>query len=311
MRRAAEPATGPRSDGRSSCELLGSPRLPSGLAPASNPVQSPGPSPQAFTPSVIDSHCHLADEAFAADLDAVVSRARAAGLERALVILAAGDAAEAAQAERLAALWPEARVAIGVHPHAAHQFADDPSRAAAIVREQVARTPSARAVGEIGLDYHYDFSPRDGPAGGIPRAGARRQSDEPAGRHSHARGRRGHTRHPARGRRRRSSRRAALLHGRRATRPRRARSRVLHLARRASSRFRAPTGFARRSGPCPLDRLLAETDSPFLAPVPARGKRNEPAHVVHVIAALARLNGIDGHAMAARTTANFHALFQP
>src|SRR6478672_10293043 len=103
-----------------------------------------------------DSHCHLADDVFAPDLEAVVERARAAGVERALVILEGGNAAEASQANRLAALWPEVRVSIGVHPHMAHQFADDPARAAAIVRDQIAATAGARAVGEIGLDYHYD-----------------------------------------------------------------------------------------------------------------------------------------------------------
>jgi TatD DNase family protein len=110
---------------------------------------------------VIDSHCHLADETFAADLEAVVARAKEAGLERALIILAAGDIKEAAQASRVGTLWPEVRVSVGVHPHAAHQFAGDPGRAADLVRLQVAATPSARAIGEIGLDYHYDFSPRD------------------------------------------------------------------------------------------------------------------------------------------------------
>ncbi|HEV3140671.1 MAG TPA: TatD family hydrolase, partial [Vicinamibacterales bacterium] len=110
---------------------------------------------------MIDSHCHLADETFAGDLDAVVGRAKDAGVERALVILEGGNAAEAAQAERLAAIWPETRVSVGVHPHQAHEFAEDPSRATATVRAQIGRTPSARAVGEIGLDYHYDFSPRE------------------------------------------------------------------------------------------------------------------------------------------------------
>jgi TatD DNase family protein len=110
---------------------------------------------------MIDSHCHLADEAFASDLEQVVDRARDAGLERALVILEAGNPREAAQAQRLEQLWPDLRFSIGVHPHQAHQFADDPQRAATVVREQLAATPSARAIGEIGLDYHYDFSPRD------------------------------------------------------------------------------------------------------------------------------------------------------
>ena len=110
---------------------------------------------------MIDSHCHLADKAFASDLDAVVARAKEAAVERVLVILEGGNAAEAAQADRIAALWAETRVSIGVHPHQAHEFAADTRRAAAVVREQIASTPSTRAVGEIGLDYHYDFSPRD------------------------------------------------------------------------------------------------------------------------------------------------------
>ena len=78
------------------------------------------------------------------------------------MILEAGNEKEAAQAERRrAALARASACSIGVHPHQAHQFADDPQRAAAVVREQFAATPSARAVGEIGLDYHYDYSPRD------------------------------------------------------------------------------------------------------------------------------------------------------
>src|SRR5712691_4012788 len=78
-----------------------------------------------------------------------------------MVILEGGNAKEAEQAAKLERLWPDTRFAIGVHPHQAHQFADNPERAADLVREQMAVTPSARAVGEIGLDYHYDFSPPD------------------------------------------------------------------------------------------------------------------------------------------------------
>ena len=83
---------------------------------------------------MIDSHCHLADETFANDLDEVVERAKAAGLQRVMVILEGGNAAEAEQAARLEALWPGTRFAVGVHPHQAHEFSDDPPRAAAIVR---------------------------------------------------------------------------------------------------------------------------------------------------------------------------------
>ena len=86
---------------------------------------------------------------------------QAAGVERVLTILEAGNAKEAAQAARLQQLWPDVRFSIGVHPHQAHAFADDPGRAEALVREELTRTEAARAVGEIGLDYHYDFSPPD------------------------------------------------------------------------------------------------------------------------------------------------------
>jgi TatD DNase family protein len=259
---------------------------------------------------VIDSHCHLADEKFADDLESVVTRARASGLERVMVILEGGNATETAQAGRLQALWPEVRVSIGVHPHQAHQFADDPGRAAVIVRAQVASTSSARAVGEIGLDYHYDFSPRD-----VQQAVFRAQV-----------------------RLARERRLPVVIHTREADADTLAILReegggevrgVLHCFTGGQSLADAglDLGFyisfagiltfpkadelravARR---VPLDRLLAETDSPFLAPVPHRGKRNEPAWVAQVVETLAGLHGVAPRAMAERTTANFHALFQP
>ena len=259
---------------------------------------------------MIDSHCHLADEAFASDLDDVIRRAQAAGLERALVILEAGNAKEAAQAGRLEQLWPGVRFSIGVHPHQAHAFADDPQRAATIVREQWAATPSARAVGEIGLDYHYDFSPHD-----VQQAVFRAQI-----------------------RLARELQRPVVVHTREADEDTIAILReegggevqgVLHCftgndaladAGLALGLFVSLAGIitfpkaeplrqtARR---VPLDRLLTETDSPFLAPVPYRGKRNEPAYVARVVAALADLHQVPAGDLAERTTANFHTLFRP
>src|SRR6476661_3443674 len=109
---------------------------------------------------MIDSHCHLADEAFAGDLDAVVSRAREAGLTSALCVLSAGDSGESAAAARVRAAWPSVVFSAGVHPHHAGEFADDPGRSVETVR-QALNAEAALAIGEIGLDYHYDFSPRD------------------------------------------------------------------------------------------------------------------------------------------------------
>jgi TatD DNase family protein len=259
---------------------------------------------------MIDSHCHLADETFASDLDAVIARAKEAGIERTLVVLEAGNEKEAAQADKVSALWPETRFTIGVHPHQAHQFAADPERAAAVVREQSAATPSARAVGEIGLDYHYDFSPRD-----VQHAVFRAQV-----------------------RLARELQRPVVIHTREADE-----DTIAILREEGGSELRgvlhcftgtdalADAGLAlgfsvslagiitfpkaeplrQTARRVPLDRLLIETDSPFLAPVPYRGKRNEPAYVGRVAATLADLHQTAPADIVERTRANFHTLFRP
>src|SRR5437870_9553344 len=254
---------------------------------------------------MIDSHCHLADDAFANDLDAVVARARTAGLERLCVILEGGNQAEAAQAERLQRLWHEVLFAVGVHPHQAHEFAADPDRAVSVVREQVGATPSARAIGEIGLDYHYDLSPRD-----VQQAVFRGQV-----------------------RLARELQRPIVVHTREADEDTIAILRgegdgevagVLHCFTGTAAlanaglelglyvslagiiTFPKAAGLRETVRRLPLERLLAETDSPFLAPVPYRGKRNEPAHVARVVEQLAALHGTTADRMAAQTTANFH-----
>jgi TatD DNase family protein len=259
---------------------------------------------------MIDSHCHLADETFAADLDAVVARAREAGLERALVILEAGNAEEAAQAVRVDRLWPEVRLAIGVHPHAAHQFADEPEHAADVVRRQVEATSGARAVGEIGLDYHYDFSPREVQQR-VFRAQVRlaRQLDLPVVIHTREAEEDTVTILREEG--------AGALRG------------VFHcftgtallaqagldmgfyISLAGIVTFPKAADLREVATRVPLDRLLTETDSPFLAPVPHRGKRNEPAYVARVVEALAALHQTDAQALAQRTSANFHTLFRP
>jgi len=259
---------------------------------------------------MIDSHFHLADEAFEPDLADVVGRARSAGLRHGLCIVAAGNAGEARRGERLAGLWPEVRFAIGVHPHQAGEHADDPASAVAAVREGLEGNPRARAVGEIGLDYHYDFSPRPVQQDVFGRQVALAlELDLPV-----------------------------VIHTREATEDTFAILReagegkvrgVFHCfsGDAAMAREALDIGFAvsfagivtfpradavrEAARTVPPDRLLVETDAPYLAPVPHRGTRNEPARVVHVAEALAAVRGEAFETVAAAVTGTFERLFRP
>jgi TatD DNase family protein len=257
---------------------------------------------------MIDSHCHLADRTFASDLEAVVSRAREAGVEGALVVLQAGEPQEQEQGAILERLWPEVRFSIGVHPHAAHAFVDGPERAAEVVARQMEATPSARAVGEIGLDYHYDFSPREvqqqvfrcqlklAREMGRPVVIHTREADDDTIailREESGAGLSGvlhcFTGGPALAR-------AALDLG-------------LFISVAGIITFPKADALRETVRAVPIDRLLTETDSPFLAPVPHRGKRNEPAWVARVVEALAALHASSGADLGRRTRDNFMRLF--
>lgn len=257
-----------------------------------------------------DSHCHLAGEEFAADLDAIVERARAAGVSRALVILAAEDDAEVARAAVVSAAWPECRFAVGVHPHHAHLFAADPAAAAATVAQQLDRLPAARAVGEIGLDYHYDFSPRD-----VQHAVFRvqlqlaRSRDLPVVIHT----------------REAEDDTLRILQEERGTGLRgvfhcftgdqdaaaRALTTGFYLSIPGVVTFPKAEGLRAAIAAVPSDRLLVETDSPYLAPIPFRGKRNEPAYVARVVETLAAARATTVAQVGAETDRNFDALFRP
>lgn len=259
---------------------------------------------------MIDSHCHLADETFAADLEDVVRRARDAGVARVLVILEAGNDKEAAQARRVEELWPETRLSIGVHPHQAHQFAAEPERAAAAVREQLAASPGARAIGEIGLDYHYDYSPRD-VQHAVFRAQLRLacELDQPVVIHT----READADTVAILREEGGGRIRGVLHCFTGT-PALADAGLdlgFYISLAGIITFPKAEELRRTARRVPLDRVLTETDSPFLAPVPYRGKRNEPAYVARVVHALAEMHGRDVADLANQTAANFHTLFRP
>jgi TatD DNase family protein len=259
---------------------------------------------------VVDSHCHLADETFSTDLDAVVTRAKEAGVERALVILEAGNLKEAAQAERLSQIWPAVRFSIGVHPHQAHQFAGDPEGAVTAVREQFVATPSARAVGEIGLDYHYDFSPRD-VQHVVFRAQVRlaRERQLPVIIHTREADEdtiqilRDEGGGEVRGVLHCFTGNAALADAGLAL--------GFYISLAGIITFPKAAELRETVRRVPLERLLVETDSPFLAPVPYRGKRNEPAYVVRVVDRLAEMYQVPSDDLARRTAANFDTLFRP
>jgi TatD DNase family protein len=259
---------------------------------------------------MIDSHCHLADDTFAADLGPVIERAKAAGLERVLVVLEAGNAQEAEQAIRARELWPALRVTIGVHPHSAHEYAAQPQRAADVVRAQIQRTPFARAIGEAGLDYHYDHSPRDVQQS-VFRVQVRLARDLDLPIVVHTREADADTLEilSADG----AGALRGMLHCFSGT-PALARAALdlgFYLSLAGIVTFHRAADLRDTARMIPLDRLLIETDSPFLAPIPHRGKRNEPAFVAHVAATLAQIHQVTPEVLAERTTANFHSLFRP
>jgi TatD DNase family protein len=257
---------------------------------------------------VIDSHCHLAGEEFAPDLEAVVERARQAGVAHALVILAADDDQEIDRAQRVSTAWDAVRFSIGVHPHAAGTFADTPPAAAGLVENRIEMEPAARAVGEIGLDYHYKFAPPDvqqqvfreqirlARRRGLPVVIHTREAEddtfrileeEPAG--------------------------EGVFHcftGDRAM-ARRVLDLGFHLSLAGIVTFPRALELKEVAKVVPLDRLLIETDSPYLAPVPFRGGRNEPSYVTRVAEVIGELRGMSAEAIGDAARRNFERLFKP
>ena len=257
---------------------------------------------------MIDSHCHLADTVFAPDLDHVLARGREAGLTHVLCILAAGDAVEQAQADRVAAAFPGVRFAVGVHPHQAHE-SGEMGRAVELVRPACAGNPLVRAVGEIGLDFHYDFSPR-----AVQRAvfaeqvALARELDLPV--IIHTREAEDETFEILRSEGRGDVKGVFHCFTGDVRMARRALDLGFLLSFAGILTFPKAASIREAAAIVPDDRLLAETDSPFLAPVPHRGKRNEPALVRHVIETLALVRTSTVDAIDARITANFLGLMR-
>ena len=257
----------------------------------------------------IDSHAHLTAPEFDADRAAALARARAAGVDT-LVAVGAGWGIEANQAAlELAAGEPDVFAAVGVHPHDA-RLLDEAGRAK--LRAWLAH-PRVVAVGECGLDYHYMHSPRE-----VQRAvfaeqvALARERDLPVSIHVrgddasawdemldiwHAEGRGGV---------------AGVLHCYTGTLDfaRRALDARLEISFSGILTFKTADDLRAVAAALPLERLMVETDCPLLAPVPQRGRRNEPAHVALVGTRLAEACGAPVDAVARATSANARRLFR-
>ena len=250
---------------------------------------------------LVDSHCHLDFPDFAPEREAVIARARAAGIGTMLTIGTRLDEFPAVRA--IAESHPDIWCSVGAHPHEA----SDHSATTAAELAALAAHPRVVGIGETGLDFHYDHSPHDvqervfrthisaSHESGLPLIVHAREADAEI---------------------------AAIL---RETTPT---AGVLHCfsSGRALAEAALDLGFyISISGivtfrnaddlraivrDVPLERLLVETDAPYLAPVPYRGKRNEPAFVAATAAAVAALKGIEPEPLAAATTDNFFRLFQ-
>jgi len=252
---------------------------------------------------LVDSHCHLDFPDFASELDAVVARAQAASVGRMVTI--STRVKRHAQLLAIAERFPAVTCSVGTHPHHAHEELD------VTAEELIARAqhPKVVAIGEAGLDYHYDNSPRDAQeqgfrthiaaarATGLPLVIHAREADDDTARILEEESRKGPF--PA----------------------------VLHcytggpdLARRALAlghfisftgivTFKNSAALREIAKSVPADRFLVETDAPYLAPLPYRGKRNEPAYVVEVAKVLAEVRGMTLEELSRRSTENFFKLF--
>jgi TatD DNase family protein len=253
--------------------------------------------------SLVDSHSHLDGDAFDADREEVIVRARAAGVEWLVAIGSGNGPPDLRAGIRLAETHTSTVATIGVHPH-------DASKATAETYPELIELTTHEkvvAVGEIGLDYHYDLSPRE-----VQREVFVRQLEIA-----------------------REARLPVVIHTREAWEDtidllrghwdtsiggifhcfshglREAEQAVqlgFYVSFSGIVTFPTATGVHDAARLVPTDRILVETDCPYLAPVPHRGKRNEPSYLVHTAQRLAELRGVSLELLARQTTANWKRL---
>lgn len=254
--------------------------------------------------SLIDSHCHLDSAEFDEDRDAVIERALAAGVEHMMAIGTGNGPPDLEAGLRLADKHSAFFATVGIHPHdAAKAGPDDFKRLAGLLAH-----PKALAVGEIGLDYHYDFSPREVQKSAlIEQMGIAAQANKPIVIHTReawddtlALLEQHWTPHGIGG----------IMHcfSGGPEEARRALELGFYLSFGGIVTFPKALAVQVAAKSAPRDRILIETDAPYLAPIPKRGKRNEPALMVHTARKLAELRGESYEEVCAVTTANFRRL---
>ncbi|MFA6038857.1 MAG: TatD family hydrolase [Candidatus Peribacteraceae bacterium] len=250
---------------------------------------------------MIDTHCHLADRKFAEDLDAVLERAREAGVDRMITI---GDGME--ESRRCVELAEKHRnvfCAVGVHPHNTKQWKEGDLHSLRLMAEG---SKKVRAIGEIGLDYHYDFSPRE----------VQKRVFEDQLKLA------------------KEINISSVVHNRESIGDLRdiigrvaPQKLVLHCCTEEwkdveplvrQGYFLSFTGIATYPSAgniretirlCPLERMMVETDAPYLAPGPFRGQRNEPAYVTEVATLIAEIKGVSPEEVERITTKNAEEFF--
>jgi TatD DNase family protein len=252
---------------------------------------------------LVDSHCHLDFPEFQPELDAVVTRARDAGLGRMVTISTRVRRHD--QVLAIAERFPDVFCSVGTHPHNAHEELDigtDDLR-------RIAEHPRVVAIGEAGLDYHYDNSPRDAQEQGLrAHIAAARKSGLPLVIHS-----RDADGDMARILEEETGKGAfpAVLHCFTGGRDLAMRSVALghYVSFSGILTFKKSEDLRAIAAELPADRVLVETDAPFLAPGKFRGKRNEPSYVVETAKVLAETRKVDFDDIARQTTENFFRLF--
>jgi TatD DNase family protein len=250
---------------------------------------------------IVDSHCHLDDEKYAEDRDAVIARALAAGVKAMLAIGTGEGPPDLEAAIRLAEKYPFIYATVGVHPHDAVRATEGTFAKLT----ELAAHPKVVAIGEIGLDYYYDYSPRD-----VQRSVFIRQLEiaTRAGKPVAI-----HTRDAWQETvqiLRESSSGKGIMHCFSGGEPEalEALSLGFHLSFGGVVTFPKAEAVRRAAQITPEDRMLVETDCPYLAPVPHRGKRNEPAFLTHTLERLSEVRGCPVEQIAEATTRNFERL---